>query len=853
MAMLTNPDFTEITADADISKARHGNRAKCLQRLVRLDLPVPLTVALSFETVRAIAQGQMPDMGALTGIFGDGTLMSVRSSSEAADWGGPGTILNIGMTDAVTEALAESHGRDAAEALYLNFIRTYAVEVLRLDADLFDGTMTPRLAKAHFEDEMDEPFPQDPAVQLTEVLRSMARAWEGTTARLLRQAQGAPEDAGLGLVVQRMALGIGQGTSGSGVVQFVSPETGEPQVTGRYLPQGQGRAALSQDKAKFILKDARGPSLEDEAPEALKDLTVAAALMRGRLREEMQIEFTLMNGELHVIDAVRCPRSARAEVEIAVTLAEDRIIPREEALKRIAPFTLNQMLHRQVSPTAQRDMLTRGIAAAPGAATGQIVFTAAAAQAAAAKGDRTILVRRETSPEDIRGMHVTSAILTERGGMTSHAAVIARGLGLPCVTGAAHLQIDMRKKTLTVPGRKVFHEGDEITVDGTSGEVLVGTPELIEPALGGAFKTLLAWADETRDIGIRCNADTREDVLVADQFGVDGIGLCRTEHMFFDPARITVMREMIFAQEPSDRDAALARLLPMQRKDFKEILTMMGTKPVCIRLFDPPLHEFLPGNRDGVRALAEALDMPVSEISVRIEALQEFNPMLGMRGVRLGITEPEIYEMQARAIFEATVAVAKKKRIQIVPEIMIPLVSTSREVELVRLRIEAVAHAVRAETGREFDYRLGVMVETPRAALRAGEIAQSTAFLSFGTNDLTQMTYGLSRDDAGRFMSSYVSQGVFHEDPFQSLDVDGVGELLLLGSERSRETKPDITLSMCGEHGGQPEAIEFSREAGFNYVSCSPYRVPVAKLAAAQCVLRSQDEAESDTPIEEQI
>ena len=570
LAMLSKPDFTEITSDADISISRHGNRAKCLQRLVRLDLPVPLTVALSFDTVRAIAQGRMPDMAALTGIFGDGTLMSVRSSSEAADWGGPGTVLNIGMTDAVTEALAESHGRDAAEALYLNFIRTYAVDVLRLDADLFDGTMTPRLAKAHFEDEMDEPFPQDPAVQLTEVLRSMARAWEGTTARLLRQAQGAPEDAGLGLVVQRMALGIGQGTSGSGVVQFVSPATGEPQVTGRYLPQGQGRAALSQDKAKFILKDARGPSLEEEAPEALKDLTVAAALMRSRLREEMQIEFTLMNGALHVLDAVRCPRSARAEVEIAVTLAEDRIIPREDALLRVAPFTLNQMLHRQVSPAARRDMLTRGIAAAPGAATGQIVFTAAAAQAAAAQGERTILVRRETSPEDIRGMHVTSAILTERGGMTSHAAVIARGLGLPCVTGAAHLQIDMRKKTLTVPGRKVFHEGDEITVDGSSGEVLVGTPELIEPALGGAFKTLLKWADDTRDIGIRCNADTREDVLVADQFGVDGIGLCRTEHMFFDPARLTVMREMIFAEEPSDREAALERLLPMQRKDFKE-------------------------------------------------------------------------------------------------------------------------------------------------------------------------------------------------------------------------------------------------------------------------------------------
>jgi len=835
--MLTTPDFTEINADADISTTRHGNRAKCLQRLVRLDMPVPRTVALSFETVRAIAQGRLPDMTALTGLFGDGALMSVRSSSQAPDWGGPGTILNIGMNDAVTEVLAETHGRAEAEALYLSFIRSYAVDVLRLDADAFSGTMTPRLAKAHFEDEMEEPFPQNAAVQLTEVLRSMARAWEGTTARLLRQAQGAPEDAGLGLVVQRMALGIGQGTSGSGVVQFVSADTGEPQVTGRYLPQGQGRAALSQDKAQFILTDPRGPALQDDAPDAVAALEAAGKVMRKHLREEMQIEFTLMNGALSILDAVRCPRSARAEVEIAVALAEDKVIPRSEAVTRVAPFTLNQMMHRQVSAEADRDILTRGIAAAPGAATGRIVFTAAAAQAAAAQGEASILVRRETSPEDIRGMHVAQAILTERGGMTSHAAVIARGLGLPCVTGAVHLQIDQRKRTLTVPGRKVFHDGDEITVDGTSGDVLVGAPALIEPALGGAFKTLLTWADQARDISIRCNADTHEDVLVAEQFGVDGIGLCRTEHMFFDPVRLTVMREMIFAEVPADRDAALARLLPMQREDFKEILSLMGEKPVCIRLFDPPLHEFLPGNRDGVRALAEALDMPVSQISARIETLQEFNPMLGMRGVRLGIAEPEIYEMQARAIFEATVAVSKKRK-PVVPEIMIPLVSASREVELVRARIDAVAHAVRGETGRDFEYRLGVMVETPRAALRAAEIAQSSAFLSFGTNDLTQMTYGLSRDDAGRFMSSYVSQDVFHEDPFQSLDLEGVGELIMVGAERARQTKGEITLAICGEHGGQPEAIQFSRAAGFNYVSCSPYRVPLAKLAAAQLAIK---------------
>ncbi|MBF9035672.1 pyruvate, phosphate dikinase [Rhodobacterales bacterium HKCCE2091] len=834
--MLTTPDFAEITADADISTGRHGNRAKCLQRIVRLDLPVPLTVALPFDTVRAIAKGRMPDMAALTGIFGDGALLSVRSSSEMPDWGGPGTILNIGMNDAVAEQLAATHGRDAAEQLYLSFIRCYAVDVLRLDADLFSGTMTPRLAKAHFEDEMEEPFPQDPAVQLTEVLRSMARAWEGTTARLLRQAQGAPEDAGLGLVVQRMALGIGQGISGSGVLQFVSSTSGEPQVTGRYLPQGQGRAALSENAAQFIECDTRGPALEDSAPDAVAALRRAGELMRKRLREEMQIEFTLMNGELFILDAVRCPRNARADVQIAVALAEDGVISRQEAVMRIPPFTLNQMLHRQVDPKASRDILTRGIAAAPGAATGKIVFTASAAQSAAAQGEASILVRRETSPEDIRGMHVARAILTERGGVTSHAAVIARGLGVPCVAGATHLQLDQRKKTLTVPGRKIFHEGDVITVDGSSGEVLVGAPPLIEPVTGGAFATLIAWADEFRDIGIRCNADTANDVAAVTGFGIDGIGLCRTEHMFFDPIRMTVMREMIFAEEADDRAAALARLLPMQRADFTELFSLMQGKPVCIRLFDPPLHEFLPGDRDGIRALAEALDLPVSRVAARIEALQEFNPMLGMRGVRLGITVPEIYEMQARAIFEATVAASKDGK-AVVPEVMIPLVSAMREVELVKARVDAVAASVRAETGKNFAYRLGVMVETPRAALRAGEIAEHSAFLSFGTNDLTQMTYGLSRDDAGRFMSAYVSQGVFHEDPFQRLDTEGVGELLLLGAERARAARPEIILSICGEHGGHPDTIAFSRAAGLDYVSCSPFRVPVAKLAAAQLAL----------------
>ncbi|MFO7920629.1 MAG: putative PEP-binding protein [Nioella sp.] len=831
--MPDSPEMLQITPTAPISNDQHGNRAKCLQRLVRLDLPVPLSVALSFDTVRRLAKGHVPDVARLADIFEAGDLLSVRSSSEMPDWGGPGTVLNIGMNDAVAARIAAEHGQAAADHLYLSFIRTYAVEILRLDEDLFAGTLSVRTALAHFEDEMDEPFPQDIETQLTEVLRSMARAWEGTSTRLLRQAKGAPADAGLGLVVQRMAISVGGGETGAGVVQFVSSESGEPQITGRYLPQSQGRAALREAKAQFIESDPRGVALEDRCPEQVAALREAGRLIRARLRDEMQIEFTLMEGHLAILDAVNVPRSARAEVRIAVDLAEEGVITRNEALMRIAPFTLNQLMHRQVNPAAVRDVLTTGIAAAPGAATGKIVFSASAAQAASSQGEPCILVRRETSPEDIRGMHAADAIVTERGGMTSHAAVIARGLGVPCVSGATDLQLDMRRKTLTVPGRKVFHEGDVITVDGSSGAVLAGAAEMIEPAMGGAFATLLEWADAARDIGIRANADTAEDARLAQTFGVDGIGLCRTEHMFFDPIRLTVMREMIFAEDPEDRRATLERLLPMQRGDFIELFELMEGQPVTIRLFDPPLHEFLPSDRDGIRALAEALDLPVSRVAARIEHLQEFNPMLGMRGVRLGITIPGIYEMQARAIFEATV-VASEGKAPVVPEIMIPLVSAKREVELIKDHVDAVAAAVRNETGVNFTYRLGVMVETPRAALRAGEIAEHAAFLSFGTNDLTQMTYGLSRDDAGRFMSSYVNQGVYPEDPFQRLDRDGVGELLLIGAARGREARPGVTLSICGEHGGDPDSIAFSRAAGFDYVSCSPFRVPVAKLAAAQ-------------------
>ncbi len=825
-----------------MSADAHGGRAKCLQRLVRLDLPVPRTVALSFETVQDIARGTMPDIEKILSPFDADALLCVRPSSQDPDWGGPGAVLNIGMNEARYDVFCETMGEKAASALYLRFVQSFAEHVARLDPDIFDevtGEGREALAQTlqAYEAEAEEPFPQDPAVQLGSVLRSMARAWDGTSARLLRQAKGAPQDAGLGLVVQEMVFGVGQGECGSGVLQLVSSDTGLPQITGRYMSQSQGRDAMQGDAAAlFLERDERGPSLEELAPKAFEDLKTHAALMRIKLRAEMQVEFAIENGVVHILDGVRVPQSSRAAVQIAVRLATDGIIPKEEALMRVEPRTLSELLHRQIDPDARRDVLATGIAASPGAASGRIVFSAAEAQASAARDEPCVLVRRETSPEDIRGMHAAAAVLTERGGITSHAAVIGRGIGLPCVVGASSIQFNAGKKRFETPDGRQFGEGDIITIDGTSGQVLAGSPPMLEAALDDAFQTLLGWADDACDIDVRANADTPLDAQTARNFNAQGIGLCRTEHMFFEQDRLTVMREMIFAEGSEDRRAVLDRLLPMQRSDFAQLFRIMEGQPVCIRLFDPPLHEFLPADRAEQRELAEALDLPLSDVTRRVEELSEYNPMLGMRGVRLGVTVPEIYEMQARAIFEATLEASQEGE-PVVPEIMIPLVSARREVELVKSRVDAVAAAVRTEQGRDFDYRLGVMVETPRAALRAADIAPHVSFLSFGTNDLTQMAYGLSRDDAGRFMSDYVHQGVYPEDPFMKLDIEGVGELLKLGAERGREGQPDVTLSLCGEHGGDPDSIAFCREAGFDYVSCSPFRVPVARLAAAQIAI----------------
>ena len=835
--------FIEITPTADVSVDLHGGRAKCLQRLVRLDLPVPKTVALSFPAVRAIAQGILPDVSAILAEFGDVPLVSVRPSSQDPDWGGPGAILNIGMNDAAHQKLTQTLGDVAASVIYGRFIKAYASQVAHVDADAFeagDGVPVAHLLKV-YESETDEPFPQDPVHQLRKVLESMSRAWEGTSARLLRQARGAPPDAGLGLVVQEMALGVGPDESGSGVIQFVDADTGAPQVTGRYLSQSQGREAMGEGEGTlFLVKDPRGRSLEEHCPDLFEDLKAHGAICRTRLREEMQIEFTIEAGKLKVLDAVRVARSSRAAVRIAVALAEDGVIPRDEAILRVEPMSVPELLHRHLAPGAARDALAFGIAASPGAAAGAVVFSSRVAQEYAARGEACVLVRRETSPDDIRGMHAAAGVLTERGGSTSHAAVIARGLGVPCVVGCTDIQLDRRAGTLTTKSGQLISEGDVVTLDGSGGALLQGAAKLVEASLDGHFQKLMSWADDARDLGVRANADTPAEAEIALRFAAEGIGLCRTEHMFFEEERMRVMREMIFAESAEAREMVLDRLLPMQRADFIELFEIMQGRPVCIRLLDPPLHEFLPSGRDSIREMADAMGLSVAKVTRRVDELSEFNPMLGMRGVRLGIAMPEIYDMQARAIFEA-LAEAGKRGATVVPEVMLPLVSAKREVELVKTRLDSVAAAVQNETGAEIDYKLGIIVETPRAALRADEIAHHAAFLSFGTNDLTQMTYGLSRDDAGRFVGPYVQQGVFAEDPFHKLDLEGVGELLTIGVWRGRQVRRDIVLSACGEHAGDPTSIRFFRSAGFDYVSCSPFRVPVARLAAAHLAINDRN------------
>lgn len=835
--------------------ARFGARAARLHALTGAGLPVPRGFALPADLVAEIAavgarRAIGPALDALIDGIGPEALLAIRASPPDTAWGGPPALLNLGITDATLPALAGRVGRRPALDLYRRLIQSWAVAVSGLDAEGFEEILAGRLAaegvageaglseaalatltaafRHHHAEEAGEDFPQDRAEQVRLGFETMARAWDGASARILRAARGAPADAGLGLVVQRMALGLGPAPSGAGLAQFADETTGEPRLSGRFLPRAQGPDLSAGQRRPE-------PLGEDHAGAA--DLLAAGRAAAAALGDVCALEFTLEAGTLFVTDAEPARRTARAAVRIAVDLAEAGAIGRDDALLRIDPRSLNEHLHPQIDPGERRDRIARGLAASPGAASGQIVFTPERALALAAQDVASILVRTETSPEDIRGMQVARGLLTVRGGMSSHAAVIARGFGLPCVVGCSEIRLDARAGTLSGPDGRVFREGDPITLDGTEGEVLAGSARMIEAELSGAFGTLLGWADAARRLQVRANADTPQDARTARRFAADGIGLCRTEQMFFEADRINVMREMILAGTEAERADALARLLPMQRSDFAELFEIMGGLPVTIRFLDPPLHEFLPGTREELEALAAEMGLPVAKVLQRASELQEFNPMLGKRGVRLAVTMPEIYEMQARGVFEAALDVAARTGAAVSPEIMIPLVSAAREVELVSARVEAVAEAVFAERGARLDYRIGVMVETPRAALRAADLGGVSAFFSFGTNDLTQMTYGLSRDDAGRFMRDYVNQGVYAEDPFHALDLEGVGELLLMAAERGRAANPGLVLGLCGEHGGDPASVRFCDLAGFDYVSCSPYRMPIARLAAAQAAI----------------
>jgi pyruvate,orthophosphate dikinase len=576
--------------------------------------------------------------------------------------------------------------------------------------------------------------------------------------------------------------------------------------------------------------------MERSLPDAFKELTRIYGVLEKHYRDMQDLEFTVEQGKLWMLQTRSGKRTAKAALRIAVELANEKLITREEAVARVEPQALDQLLHPTIDPSAERKVLAVGLPASPGAAAGEVVFSADDAETMKAQGRRVILVRVETSPEDIHGMHAAEGILTTRGGMTSHAAVVARGMGKPCVSGAGTLRVDYGAGTLTVAGQ-VFRQGDHITIDGSTGQVLAGRVPMIEPELSGEFGTLMVWADAVRKLGVRANADTPTDARVALKFGAEGIGLCRTEHMFFEEHRIRAVREMILADDESMRRAALAKLLPMQRQDFVELFEIMQGLPVTIRLLDPPLHEFLPHTEEEIAEVAEAMKADPRKLADRARQLHEFNPMLGFRGCRLAIAYPEIAEMQARAIFEAAAEAAVRTGKPVVPEVMVPLIATKAELDLVKERIDAMAQAVAKERGVKIDYQVGTMIELPRAALMAGEIAQSAEFFSFGTNDLTQTTFGISRDDAASFLGPYTARGILKSDPFVSIDREGVGELMRIGAERGRKTRPNLKVGICGEHGGDPASVAFCHEIGLDYVSCSPFRVPIARLAAAQAAL----------------
>jgi pyruvate,orthophosphate dikinase len=862
-----------------------GGKGANLAEMCSLGLPVPPGFTITTEacnwyyanansypaSLEADVDAALGHVGRLTGRnFGDPEkllLVSVRSGARASMPGMMDTVLNLGLNDGTVEALAADSGdpRFAYDS-YRRFIQMYSDVVLGVDHEVFEEILEDRKAglgreldteltasewqgiidlyKAKVEEELGKPFPQDPREQLWGAIGAVFSSWMNQRAITYRRLHDIPESWGTAVNVQAMVFGNMGETSATGVAFTRNPSTGEKALYGEFLVNAQGEDVVAGIRTpQNITETARiaagsdKPSLQKLMPEAFATFVDISGRLENHYRDMQDLEFTIERGKLWMLQTRSGKRTAKAALKIAVDMAQEGLVSQQEAVARIDPASLDQLLHPTIDPKAERNVIGAGLPASPGAATGEIVFSSDEAEEAKAVGRKVILVRVETSPEDIHGMHAAEGILTTRGGMTSHAAVVARGMGKPCVSGAGSLRVDNRTGTLMAMG-VTLKKGDVITVDGGSGQVLKGSVAMLQPELSGDFAAIMQWADAARRMKVRTNAETPADARMARSFGAEGIGLCRTEHMFFDGDRIVAMREMILADTEKDRRTALAKLLPMQRADFLELFEIMAGLPVTIRLLDPPLHEFLPKTEEEIAEVAGAMNVSAEKLRRRTEALHEFNPMLGHRGCRLAVSYPEIAEMQARAIFEAAVEAGRKAGKLVVPEIMVPLVGIVKELDYVKARIDAVAKAVMEEAGVEIEYLTGTMIELPRAAIRAQLIAETAEFFSFGTNDLTQTTFGISRDDASSFLETYRQKGIIEQDPFVSLDIDGVGELVRMAAEKGRATRPDIKLGICGEHGGDPASIRFCEEVGLDYVSCSPFRVPIARLAAAQAALR---------------
>ncbi|RZK03489.1 MAG: pyruvate, phosphate dikinase [Novosphingobium sp.] len=805
-------------------------------------------------------------VGKRFGNAADPLLVSVRSGARVSMPGMMDTVLNLGLNDATVEGLAKTSGDDRfAWDSYRRFIQMYSDVVLGIAHHLFEDALETvkedngfytdvemeadhwRALVAEYKDivakELGRPFPQDVNEQLWGAIQAVFDSWDSDRAKVYRRLNDIPGDWGTAVNVQAMVFGNMGDTSATGVAFTRDPATGERAYYGEWLVNAQGEDVVAGIRTpQYLTQDARAKanakplSMEEAMPEAYGELARVFDLLELHYKDMQDIEFTVERGKLWMLQTRSGKRTAKAALRMAVEMVGEGLIDEATAVRRIDPMALDQLLHPTLDPQAPRDVLGKGLPASPGAASGAIVLDADTAEHRAELGEAVILVRVETSPEDIHGMHAAKGVLTARGGMTSHAAVVARGMGRPCVSGASSISIDMASRTLKI-GQRSLKEGDVITLDGATGDIMAGQVPTIEPELVGDFGTLMAWADQHRRMKVRANAETPNDCRMARQFGAEGVGLCRTEHMFFDAGRISAVRQMILAEDEAGRRAALDKLLPEQRADFRAIFEVMAGLPVTIRLLDPPLHEFLPHGDAEFAELSETIGIGVETLKRRAGELHEFNPMLGHRGCRLGITFPEIYEMQARAIFEAACDVAAASGEAVVPEVMIPLVATKRELEILRALVDRTAAKVFEEKGATLEYLVGTMIELPRAALMAGEIAEEARFFSFGTNDLTQTTLGVSRDDAARFLSPYVEQGIYPRDPFVSLDIEGVGQLVSLAAERGRATRPDIKLGICGEHGGDPASIAFCEAQKLDYVSASPYRVPIARLAAAQAAL----------------